>query len=185
MQDGRKILGIIFSNMHDEMLKELTERRTMASVPFGGRYRFIDFTLSSLVNSNIQSVGVITKSNYQSLMDHLGSGRAWDLARKREGLYILPPFGNAASAGMYRGRIEALSGIMGFIKHSDARYVVLADCDMICNFDIKAILNEHIEKGADITAVYQPKVLRPRPARVRRRSGRSGGAGPGRLVAGP
>ena len=159
MQDGKKVLGIIFSNMHDEMLRELTEKRTMASVPFGGRYRFIDFTLSSMVNSNIQSVGVITKSNYQSLMDHLGSGREWDLARKREGLYILPPFGNTASAGIYRGRIEALSGIMGFIKHSDARYVVLADCDMICNMDIKAILNEHIERQADITAAYQQKAL--------------------------
>ncbi len=159
MQDGKKVLGIIFSNMHDEMLRELTEKRTMASVPFGGRYRFIDFTLSSMVNSNIQSVGVITKSNYQSLMDHLGSGREWDLARKREGLYILPPFGNTASAGIYRGRIEALAGIMGFIKHSDARYVVLADCDMICNMDIKAIINEHIEREADITAAYQPKTL--------------------------
>ncbi|SDN25087.1 glucose-1-phosphate adenylyltransferase subunit GlgD [Acetanaerobacterium elongatum] len=159
MQDRKKILGIIFSNMHDEMLRELTEKRTMASVPFGGRYRFIDFTLSSLVNSNIQSVGVITKSNYQSLMDHLGSGREWDLARKREGLYILPPFGNAGVSGIYRGRIEALAGIMGFIKHSDARYVVLADCDTICNYNIKTILNEHIEKEAEITAVYQRKEL--------------------------
>lgn len=165
MQDGKKVLGIIFSNMHDEMLRELTEKRTMASVPFGGRYRFIDFTLSSLVNSNIQSVGVITKSNYQSLMDHLGSGREWDLARKREGLYILPPFGNAGASGIYRGRIEALAGIMGFIKHSDARYVVLADCDMICNINIKTILNEHIEKEAEITAVYQKKELNPQNCR--------------------
>ncbi|MFA9380544.1 MAG: glucose-1-phosphate adenylyltransferase subunit GlgD [Acetanaerobacterium sp.] len=158
MQDRKKILGIIFSNMHDEMLRELTERRTMASVPFGGRYRFIDFTLSSFVNSNIESVGVITKSNYQSLMDHLGSGREWDLARKREGLYILPPFGNAGS-GIYRGRIEALSGIMGFIRHSSARYVVLADCDMICNVDIKEMLASHIEREAEITIAYQKKVL--------------------------
>ena len=158
MLDGKKVLGIIFSNMHDEMLRELTERRTMGSVPFGGRYRFIDFTLSSFVNSSIESVGVITKSNYQSLMDHLGSGREWDLARKRDGLYILPPFGNAGS-GIYRGRIEALAGVMGFIKHSDAKYVVLADCDTICNLEIKGILNAHIEKGAEITIVYQHKVL--------------------------
>ncbi len=158
MHDTKKILGIIFSNMHDEVLRELTERRTMASVPFGGRYRFIDFTLSSFVNSNIQSVGVITKSNYQSLMDHLGSGREWDLARKREGLFILPPFGNAGS-GIYRGRIEALSGIMGFIKHSNARYVVLADCDMIYNIDIKDVLNAHIERQAEITVAYQKKLI--------------------------
>ena len=144
--------------MHDEMLRELTEKRTMGSVPFGGRYRFIDFILSSMVNSGMEAVGVITKSNYQSLMDHLGSGREWDLARKRDGLYILPPFGNA-SAGMYRGRIEALYGALGFIKHSDAKYVVLADCDIIANFDIKAILAEHIDKGADITIAYQHKTL--------------------------
>lgn len=164
MQDGKKMLGIIFSNMHDEALRELTERRTMASVPFGGRYRFIDFTLSSFVNSNIQSVGVITKSNYQSLMDHLGSGREWDLARKRDGLFILPPFGNAG-AGIYRGRIEALSGIMGFIRHSNARYVVLADCDMICNIDIKRMLDAHIEKHAEITVAYQKKSLNAENAR--------------------
>ncbi len=159
------MLGIIFSNMHDEALRELTERRTMASVPFGGRYRFIDFTLSSFVNSNIQSVGVITKSNYQSLMDHLGSGREWDLARKREGLFILPPFGNTASAGIYRGRIEALSGIMGFIKHSNARYVVLADCDMIFNINIKKMLDAHIETQAEITVAYQKKLVTPENSR--------------------
>lgn len=164
MQDGKKILGIIFSNMHDEVLRELTERRTMASVPFGGRYRLIDFTLSSFVNSNIQSVGVITKSNYQSLMDHLGSGREWDLARKRDGLFILPPFGNAG-AGIYRGRIEALSGIMAFIKRSTARYVVLADCDIIFNIDIKEMLNAHIDKQADITVAYQKKMLTPENSR--------------------
>ncbi len=164
MQDGKKVLGIIFSNMHDEMLRELTERRTMASVPFGGRYRFIDFALSSFVNSNIQSVGVITKSNYQSLMDHLGSGREWDLARKREGLFILPPFGNAG-AGIYRGRIEALSGILGFIRHSSARYVALADCDTICNIDVREVVAAHIEKEAEITIVYQKKTLTPDNAR--------------------
>lgn len=91
MFEAKNVMGLIFSNMHDDTIREMTEKRTMGSVPFCGRYRLIDFVLSSMVNSGIQSVGVITKSNYQSLMDHLGSGRAWDLARKRNGLYILPP----------------------------------------------------------------------------------------------
>ena len=94
---GNNILGIVFSNIHDEKIRELTEKRAMGSVPFGGRYRLIDFPLSNMVNSGINKVGVITKSNYQSLMDHLGSGKAWDLSRKREGLFILPPFGREAS----------------------------------------------------------------------------------------
>ena len=80
------VLGIIYSNVYDEYLSELTGVRTMGSVPFAGRYRLIDFALSGMVNCGITKVGVSTKSNYQSLMDHLGSGKAWDLSRKRDGL---------------------------------------------------------------------------------------------------
>ena len=90
---GNNVVGVLFSNVHDDKIRELTERRTIASVPFGGRYRLIDFPLSNMVNSGISKVGVVTKSNFQSLMDHLGSGKAWDLSRKRDGLFFLPPFG--------------------------------------------------------------------------------------------
>ena len=86
-------LGIIFPNAHDSLVQELVAERTMASVPFGGRYRLVDFVLSSMVNSGISNVSIVVKQNYHSLMDHLGSGKAWDLSRKREGLYLLPPFG--------------------------------------------------------------------------------------------
>ena len=119
-------MGIIFSNMHDSMLGELTERRTTGSVPFGGRYRLIDFVLSAMVNADIQDIGIITKSNYQSLMDHVGAGRAWDLARKVGGLVIIPPFASQTS-GIYRGRLEALQGAISFIRHNNAKYVLLAD----------------------------------------------------------
>ena len=78
---GNNVVGVLFSNVHDDKIRELTERRTIASVPFGGRYRLIDFPLSNMVNSGISKVGVVTKSNFQSLMDHLGSGKAWDLSR--------------------------------------------------------------------------------------------------------
>ena len=146
------VLGLVFANMHDTTLGDMTKNRTMGSVMFGGRFRLIDFPLSNMVNSGISEVGVITKSNYQSLLDHLGSAREWDLARKKGGLYILPPFGNVEST-LYRGRIEALYGAMSFIKHSRAKYVILSDCDVVTNIDYKPIVAAHIESGADITAV--------------------------------
>lgn len=146
------VLGLVFANMHDMTVGDLTKNRTMGSVLFGGRYRLIDFPLSNMVNSGIDAVGVITKDNYQSLLDHLGSAREWDLARKKGGLYILPPFGNA-NASLYTGRIEALNGAMSFIKHSMCDYVIMSDCDVVTNIDYKPIVEQHVESGADITVV--------------------------------
>ncbi|MCI8649413.1 MAG: glucose-1-phosphate adenylyltransferase subunit GlgD [Anaerotruncus sp.] len=162
---GNKVLGIIFSNMHDSMLGELTERRTTGSVPFGGRYRLVDFVLSSMVNSDIEDIGIITKQNYQSLMDHVGAGRDWDLARKRSGLVILPPFANKGGSGIYRGRLEALQSAMSYIQHSDAKYVILCDCDTIANVDMRDFIGAHIKSGAQITMMtrrveVQPEYLR-------------------------
>ncbi|MEM0529984.1 MAG: glucose-1-phosphate adenylyltransferase subunit GlgD [Candidatus Pararuminococcus gallinarum] len=159
MRDNR-VHGIIFSNMHDHALSELTEKRTMGSIPIGGRYRLIDFILSNMVNSGISDIGVVTKSNYQSLMDHLGSGREWDLARKKGGLCILPPFGHAGS-GIYRGKLEALHGILGYIRHSQAKYFVLADCDVIANIDLKKAVDQHVDTGADVTILYKKGLNMP------------------------
>lgn len=147
-----RAFGIVFSNMHDESVQELTSKRTMGSVPYGGRYRLIDFVLSNMYNSGITKVGVITKSNYQSLMDHLGSGKEWDLSRKREGLFILPPFGRAQS-GVYKSRLDALIGIREFINRSTSDYVIMSDCDCICNLDYNMPLEYHIKNGADITVI--------------------------------
>ncbi|MBC8571037.1 glucose-1-phosphate adenylyltransferase subunit GlgD [Zongyangia hominis] len=155
-----KVHGIIFSNMHDHALSELTEKRTMGSIPIGGRYRLIDFILSNMVNSGISDIGVVTKSNYQSLMDHLGSGREWDLARKKGGISILPPFGHAGS-GIYRGKLEALHGILGYIRHSQAQYFVLADCDVIANINLKKAIDQHMETGADVTILYKKDYVVP------------------------
>ncbi len=151
------ILGLIFSNMHDKTIEDLTKVRTMGSVMFGGRYRLIDFALSNMVNSGISEVGVITKSNFQSLIDHLGSGREWDLARKKGGLHILPPYGNTAS-GIYKGRLDALCGIFSFIKYSTAEYVVMSDCDIVTNMNFRPVIEAHIAKGADITVVTNKAV---------------------------
>ena len=147
------VLGLIFANMHEQTLPELTKARAMAIVPFGSKYRLIDFPLSSMVNSGITQVGIITKQNYYSLMNHLGMGSEWDLARKTGGLHILPPYGREGS-GMYRGRMEALSGALEFIQESNTEYVVMADSNVIANMDIKPIIDFHDKNGADITCVY-------------------------------
>lgn len=150
---GNNVLGIIFPNVGDEALSELTSLRSMGSVPFGGRYRLIDFELSSMVDCGMSKIGIITKGNYQSLMDHVGSGRAWDLSRKNGGLMIIPPF-NTAGAGMHSTRIEALTGAMDFVRHCDEEYVLLTDCNFVCNMDYEKVFDFHIKSGADITAVY-------------------------------
>ncbi len=158
MSNNRNVLGLIFANMHDNTIPDLTKERTMGSVLFGGRYRLIDFPLSNMVNSGIDEVGVVTKSNYQSLLDHLGSGREWDLARKIGGLHLLPPFSHVQS-GMYRGRLEALYGVFNFINHSTADYVVMSDCDVVTSIDFSKVVDAHVESGADITAVYAKDVI--------------------------
>lgn len=150
---NNSLLGLIFANMHESTVIDLTKQRTMGSILFGGRYRMIDFPLSNMVNAGISEVGVITKSNYQSLLDHLGNGREWDLSRKNGGLHLLPPFSHVGS-GIYRGRLEALFGVWDFVEHSPADYVVLSDCDVVANIDLKSVIRTHIDSGSQITAVY-------------------------------
>ena len=152
------VMGIIFSDMNDQRLQELTARRCMGSIPVGGRYRLIDFVLSGFANAGLENVGVVTKSNYQSLMDHLGNGREWDLSRKRGGLIILPPFGQA-QGGVYRDRVEALANIAGYIEHQSEQYIVMADCDAMANIDYKAFVQAHIDAQADMTVMYKTMQL--------------------------
>ncbi len=147
---GNNVLGIIFPNVYDEALGGLTALRSMGSVPFGGRYRLIDFPLSSMVACGMSKIGIITKSNYQSLMDHVGSGRAWDLARKNDGLYIIPPF-NTAGAGLHSTKMEGLAGARDFLSHCDEEYVLLSDCNVVCNIDYQNLFDFHTKNGADIT----------------------------------
>ncbi len=146
---NNNVLGIIFSNMHDSVLPGLTASRPLGSVPFGGRYRLIDFPLSNLVNAGISKVGIITKDNYQSLMDHIGSGKSWDLSRKNDGLFFLPPF--TMSDELYAGRIASLMNIRPFFRNAREEYVVLSDCHVVGNIDFDRLLETHISSGADIT----------------------------------
>jgi len=155
-------VGIIFSNIHDRNISELTRVRTMASVPFACRYRLIDFALSNMVNSNITTINVITHYNYQSLMDHIGTGKDWDMARRSGGIKILPPYISAFANNeneLYHTRLEALKSINHFIAGMTEDYVVMADCDVICNVDLDDMIKAHIESGADMTFAVHNKPL--------------------------
>ena len=152
MSVNYNVLGLVFASMHDSYVSELTKSRTMGSIPFGGRYRLIDFPLSNFVHSGVSEIGVITKSNYSSLLDHLGSGRDWDLARKKGGLHLLPPY--SQTGGIYKGRLDALNNIWGFVEHSNAKYVIMSNCDVVTTINFNPVLQQHMETGADITLVY-------------------------------
>ena len=147
-------LGVLFSNIHDDELRDLTKGRTTASIPYGGRYRLVDFILSNLVNAGIFNVAIITKTNYHSLMDHLETGNQWDLNRKNGGLSIFPPFACSSLKNVYRGKLEALIVIKKFLESAKEEYIVLSDCNIICALDISDVIDRHIESSADITVVY-------------------------------
>lgn len=151
-------LGIIFPNSYDDLVPELVADRLMASIPFAGRYRMIDFILSSMVNCGIDNVSVIVRKNYHSLLDHLGAGREWDLTRKNGGLNIVPPFAEK-TVKVYNGRVEALASILGFLKSQKEKYVVMADANVAASFDFGAFLQQHIESGADVTMAYTEEEL--------------------------
>ena len=158
VNSNTRTLGIIFPNSYDYFVQELVGLRLMASIPFASRYRLIDFTLSSMVNSGISNVAVVVNNNYQSLIDHLGSGRAWDLVRKNGGLNIFPP--NAyGSSKSYIGRAGALSTILDFLKNQKQKYVLLSNANIASNFDFKSMIDKHIESGADVTLAYREQEL--------------------------
>ncbi len=151
-------LGIIFPNSYDSLVPELVAERLMASIPFAGRYRMVDFILSSMVNSGIDNVSLVVRKNYHSLMDHLGSGREWDLTRKNGGLNIVPPFAQK-TVKIYNGRVEALASIIDFLKSQKEKYVVMADTNIAVNFDFGALIDAHIASGADVTIAYSQEEL--------------------------
>ena len=153
---SQNVLGIIHAHAYKSTVQELTHFRTMASVPLGCRYRLIDFSLSNMVNAGMSQVGIITNNNYQSLMDHVGSGKPWDLARKREGMFILPPYNTVyTSTGSHETYITSLYSISDFLKKSRQEYVIMTNANTVYNLDFKDIFRFHTEKEADITVVYK------------------------------
>lgn len=154
-------LGIIFPNSYDSLVPELVTERLMASIPFASRYRMCDFMISSMVHCGIDNISILVRKNYHSLMDHLGSGREWDLTRKNGGLNIVPPYAQK-QVKVYEGRIEALESIRGYLKKQTEKYVIMTDSDIAVNFDFNDLLHAHIESGADATVVYRKQEI-PKP----------------------
>ncbi|MDR3364259.1 MAG: glucose-1-phosphate adenylyltransferase subunit GlgD [Clostridiales Family XIII bacterium] len=150
----REAFGIIYAGEEITNLRELVDQRAVGALPIGGKYRAIDFPLSNLVNSDIRNVGVIASRNYNSLMDHFGSGKPWDLSRKSEGLFILTPFSLRENPGIYRGKVEALKSAMDFIRRARQEYCILTNTTSVYNFNYDDMMRSHIESGADITALY-------------------------------
>ncbi len=148
-----KMMSILYASGNESKLNELTLHRTTASLPFGGRYRLIDFTLSNLVNSGITTIGIITRSNYSSLMDHIRMGRDWDLNRKNSGIAVFPPLVLNTSRQIYKGKIEALHTVLTYIDKAKENYVIISNCNITANINFNDICKKHIENDADITVV--------------------------------
>ena len=145
------VMGIIFTN--DATMGELTNKRTMASIPFGGRYRQVDFALSNLACAGVRHIGVIARHNYQSLMHHVGDGEEWGLELEEGGLEFLTPYAQT-NAGSYRGKLESLANAMDFLEFGDENeLVVMIDSAVLSNIDLRAVIDAHVASGKDVTVV--------------------------------
>lgn len=154
-----RVAGLIFANS-DDKLKRLTANRSLASVPFGARYRIVDFALSNLVNLGATKVGIITTENYRSLMDHVGNGIYWDLDRKNGGVYFIPPY-YKRGVKRFADTVTALAGATDYIEKCGAEYMILYDSHIIANVDLSAALREHKKNNADVTLIYHKGTLPP------------------------
>lgn len=147
--------GIVFSNLNDNTLSRLTRDRTVAAIPFACRYRLVDFCLSNLVNANISKINVIVNYNYRSLVDHIGSGKDWDLARNKDGINVISPYQTATngSAKVFSTHMEALKNIKEYIEEFTQEYVVLMDSDTVLNINLAEVIEAHKNTNAEITVV--------------------------------
>jgi len=149
-----KYQGIIFAYREEKELRELTSNRTAASLPFCGRYRLIDFPLSSLRNAGVLDVGVIMQRDYQSLLDHIGNGKAWDMSRRSGGLRMLPPFGLPQyHNGNYIGTMEALNAVGSYLRDSNAEAIILMLGNVAANIDLAAAIRCYEASGAEALAI--------------------------------
>ena len=150
------VMGIVFTN--DASLGELTNKRTMASLPFGGRYRQVDWALSNLSCAGVRHVGIISRHNYQSLMNHIGDGEEWGLELEEGGLEFLTPYAQS-DVHRYRGKLESLASAMDFLEYgADDEVVVMIDSAVLSNIDLNKVLSAHVESGKDVTVVTKAGV---------------------------
>ena len=159
----KNVMGVIYTGEKDSFLRELTLQRAVAAVPVAGRFRVIDFLVSGMVNSGIKNVGVIMQKNYHSLMDHLGSGKEWDLHGKNDGLYILPPFLTRENVGLYSGSLDALRSNVGYLTRSRQEYVMICNSLIVFNGQFADLFKAHKASGAEMTLMYtkDPNMRRP------------------------
>lgn len=151
------LMGLIYTGENDSRLRELTLTRAVAALPVVGRYRVIDFHVSNLVNSGARNVGIITQRNYHSLMDHLGSGKEWDLHGKHDGLFILPPFLTSDNVSVYEGMLDGLRSNLSYLRRSRQEYVLVTNSHVIYNVDYRLLLDRHLSTEADITLFSRVK----------------------------
>ena len=134
----------------------LTKVMAKPAVPFGGKYRIIDFPLSNCTNSNIDTVGVLTQYRPLELNSYIGSGQTWDLDLMYGGVYVLPPYATADSSEWYKGTANAIYQNFAFIEQFDPEYVLVLSGDHIYKMDYNRMLNSHIERNADVTIAVRP-----------------------------
>lgn len=149
-----QVAGLIFADTFDVALGKLAEKRTLAAVPFGARYRVIDFALSNLANAGVRNIGIITTKNYDSLLNHVQAGGPWDLDRKSTGIKFLPPFASDNYETLYVNRLEALQSNLSFLRNTEEKYILMTSCNYVGNVDFSDMIKCHIESGAKITALY-------------------------------
>jgi len=150
----KEVFGIIYAGEENMDLRELVDKRSVGALPVGGRYRVVDFVLSNMVNSGIRNIGVIPRRNYHSLMDHLGSGKEWDLNRKNDGLFIIPPYDSGENQGSYRGIVDTLKGAASYLRGASQKYCLLSGAHTVYNDTYRDMFARHLETGADITMMY-------------------------------
>ena len=150
----RDVFGLIYAGEENLRLGELINKRNVAALPIAGRYRVLDFVLSNMVNSNIRNIGIITKRNYQSLMDHLDSGKDWDLSRKRDGLFILPPYDTVENSVVHEGMLDSLAGAGAYLRKVPQEYCLYSASSLIYNDTYNEMFEKHIKRNADITILY-------------------------------
>ena len=151
----KDVFGLIYTNDESDVrLRDLTRSRSIAAMPIGGRYRVIDVLLSNMVHSEISNVGLITQRNYHALMDHLESGKSWDLNRKRDGLFILPPYVTRGNTGSYTGLLDAIRANLSYVRRASQRYALISGSSTVYNMVYDDMMKQHLETGADITILY-------------------------------
>lgn len=146
--------AIVYAKQGSQQLRDLIELRSTAALPIGGRYRMVDVLLSNISNSGIHSVGLITQRNYKSLIDHIGSGKEWNLSKKNGGLRLLPPYDLACSTEMYHGLPDAILSKRDFVEHQRWRYCLLMGTDQVYSQDFNVMMDHHVATGADVTVMY-------------------------------